>query len=889
MSERGRPVVLQLLGRWQNSQIHFPLPSRKDFFIRQLGGDNKSSPAPFIVVNQFLLCHEHQSKVHFPQADSSLYPDALDLEEQPQIYYQDLVPSVREDQILNWNLEDESPNLVSDRDEARVRRQAGQADERTVKLQKIRDQLSPDQSFVNAYFYVKKISENIRDTYGKLLVNFLFDLNKQFVSKVAAHFSNIWKPRSNFTVVAIQADASRPGGESVVSLVIPPYCTLSFNDCSIMQALGFDVVGQPEDPASILRKTSTNAVLPWYISNNTATSKIVKGKRALPNGKMAGLRIKARAVRDNMTPKVKAVTPELPSKVQLGTDDLFTIALEFAGNVKTPPVVTTDWPENFESLMVTGTTAERLDAAKNFFDNLLTHLCTFYGFKNDFYQLIPEPDEHRLTLTYNSLHPHQAGDQLNIEFVLGEKAQKYFLSNSNLDNPLLWNFGIQSPLTIKMAIREEEPPPSPQPETAVVEEEKEEGAVDLSVTEPVNVVPVEEQVDDKTDLVKALELEEIVQKTDEELIELQRKNALAQEQVRREQAQRLIDLEQSLSEKQRLIKVEAERQAQAITDLEADYQKRLEAKQQKHAEAVASIAAELKNREVQSKIDLEQQQTLWAEEEAELDRQLVAGTSESQEFLDQLLKQKQKLEEQHRLTVMEKKKKLLQNRAEIAEKIITIQQETQRRHQTQQAEVEALLLQEIEDRRVFLEEANRLAEIVVEPPVEPAAAAEEEEEQEADPVEQEEEDPAEPGPAEPVGEDPAVPPEEEEEEEEEYVFHHQPPTGHGVKRRKLRFLTANNLLLKKRTPEKSIKPQLPSQFVVLLEEGLQNDYITDWGRCCVAGTGNSGSSSLTSKQKCFVDLTNLEQLSLTILDSKHLHLVESTKKSLVKIEVLVYA
>ena len=118
-----------------------------------------------------------------------------------------------------------------------------------------------------------------------------------------------------------------------------------------------------------------------------------------------------------------------------------------------------------------------------------------------------------------------------------------------------------------------------------------------------------------------------MQKTDEELIELQRKNALAQEQVRREQAQRLIDLEQSLSEKQRLIKVEAERQAQAITDLEADYQKRLEAKQQKHAEAVASIAAELKNREVQSKIDLEQQQTLWAEEEAELDRQLVAGAS----------------------------------------------------------------------------------------------------------------------------------------------------------------------------------------------------------------------------------------------------------------------
>ncbi len=882
MSERGRPVVLQLLGRWQNSQIHFPLPSRKDFFIRQSGD---KSPAPFIVVNQFLLCHEHQSKVHFPRADSSLYPGSLDLEEQPQIYYQDLVPGVREDQILNWNLEDESPNLVSERDEARVRRQAG-PDERTVKLQTIKDQLGPDQSFVNAYFYNKKISQNIHDTYGKLLATFLSDLNRQFVSKVADHFSHVWTPRSNFTLNAILADASRPTGESVVSIVIPPHCTLAFNDCSIMQALGFDVVGQPEDPASILRRT-TNATLPWYMSNNTATSKVVKGKRAIPNVKMSSLRIKARAVRDNMISKIKAVTPELPSKVLLGTDDLFTIALEFAGNVKTPPVVTTEWPENFETLMVTGTTLERLDAAKNFFENLLTHLCTFYGFKNDFYQLIPEPDEQRLTLTYNSLHPHQTKDQLNIEFVLGEKAQKYFLSNSNLDNPLLWNFGIQSPLPIKMAIREEQPQPEP-----AVEEEEEEVAVDTPVAEPVDVVPVQEQVDDKTDLVKALELEGMVQKTDEELIELQRKNALVQEQVRREQAQKLIDLEQSLSEKQRLIKVEAERQAQAIKDLDADYQKSLEAKRQKHAEAVASIAAEQKNREAQSKIDLEQQQARWAEEEAELERQLLAGASESQEFLDQLLKQKQELEEQHRLTVIEKKKKLLQSRGEIAEKILTIQEETQRRHQTQQAEVEALLLQEVEERRVFLEEANRLAEIMVIPeeeldrPVAPGA----------------EEDPAEPVPAAPVGEaeeeeeeeeDPAVPAEPPEavepvEEEEEDIVHYQ-PAGQGVKRRKLRFLTANNLLNKKRTPEKSVKAQLPSQFVVLLEEGLQNDYITDWGRCCVAGTGSSGSSSLTSKQKCFVDLNNLEQLSLTILDSKHLHVVESTKQSLVKIEVLVYA
>jgi hypothetical protein len=79
---------------------------------------------------------------------------------------------------------------------------------------------------------------------------------------------------------------------------------------------------------------------------------------------------------------------------------------------------------------------------------------------------------------------------------------------------------------------------------------------------------------------------------------------------------------------------------------------------------------------------------------------------------------------------------------------------------------------------------------------------------------------------------------------------------------------------------------LPNQFV---EEGLQNDYITDWGCCCVAGMGSSGSSSLTCKQKCFVDLNNFDFLSLTILVAKHLNVVESAKKSLVKIEVVVPA
>lgn len=93
----------------------------------------------------------------------------------------------------------------------------------------------------------------------------------------------------------------------------------------------------------------------------------------------------------------------------------------------------------------------------------------------------------------------------------------------------------------------------------------------------------------------------------------------------------------------------------------------------------------------------------------------------------------------------------------------------------------------------------------------------------------------------------------------------------------------------KRATAASGSPKLPKNYVVLLEQGDQNDYISDWGRCCVAGTGSSDSTMLVTKQKCFLDMTTVHQLSLTILEGEHLYPVRSHKKSLVKIEVLVYA
>ena len=184
------PVVLQLLGRWNNSQIDFPLPNRHDFYAS--GGRASSNHRPYIVINQLMLCHAPSSKIHFPQAPSSLYPNALDLEEQPPVYHEDWVPTFRTGDLLNWNLEEETSPLVSDdnQENNRVRRQAGQVD-RSQKLQDIKAELGPNDSYINAYFYNAKIAKSFVNTYAKLTENLLNKINRNFVTQVAAHFFHV--------------------------------------------------------------------------------------------------------------------------------------------------------------------------------------------------------------------------------------------------------------------------------------------------------------------------------------------------------------------------------------------------------------------------------------------------------------------------------------------------------------------------------------------------------------------------------------------------------------------------------------------------------------------------------------------------------------------------
>ena len=107
------------------------------------------------------------------------------------------------------------------------------------------------------------------------------------------------------------------------------------------------------------------------------------------------------------------------------------------------------------------------------------------------------------------------------------------------------------------------------------------------------------------------------------------------------------------------------------------------------------------------------------------------------------------------------------------------------------------------------------------------------------------------------------------------------------RRDRLRYL-AGNARRKRRMPQQE-EPELalPESLLLLLENGEeQNDFVADWGRCCVAANLSGG--KVTSKAKCYADLSITEDLVFHLLDSQHLCLVRSPTESLAKIELHVY-
>ena len=81
---------------------------------------------------------------------------------------------------------------------------------------------------------------------------------------------------------------------------------------------------------------------------------------------------------------------------------------------------------------------------------------------------------------------------------------------------------------------------------------------------------------------------------------------------------------------------------------------------------------------------------------------------------------------------------------------------------------------------------------------------------------------------------------------------------------------------------------LPETVVLLLDEAKHNDFVSDWGRCCVAGTLSVAGHTMLTKQKCYLDPRSVSYLNFTMLDAQHLCVVRSVPHTLVKLELLVF-
>ena len=106
-------------------------------------------------------------------------------------------------------------------------------------------------------------------------------------------------------------------------------------------------------------------------------------------------------------------------------------------------------------------------------------------------------------------------------------------------------------------------------------------------------------------------------------------------------------------------------------------------------------------------------------------------------------------------------------------------------------------------------------------------------------------------------------------------------------RERNRFLVGN-AVRKRRWPGQEDEATLPAGLLLVLENALQeNDFITDYGRCCVAATIID--RKVVTKNRCYLNLDFTEQITFQVFDSQHLTLVKVPNDQLVKIEILLYA
>ena len=119
------------------------------------------------------------------------------------------------------------------------------------------------------------------------------------------------------------------------------------------------------------------------------------------------------------------------------------------------------------------------------------------------------------------------------------------------------------------------------------------------------------------------------------------------------------------------------------------------------------------------------------------------------------------------------------------------------------------------------------------------------------------------------------------------VYEGEVATGEPVRRDRLRYLVGNTRRKRRMPVQQAPELALTENLILILENcEKQNDFIYEWGRCCIAANIEGG--KVVSKTKVFLDIHNQQDLIFNLLDSQHLCLMRSPETTLAKIEIYVY-
>ena len=97
-------------------------------------------------------------------------------------------------------------------------------------------------------------------------------LAKKNVPQVRDYFQDIWKPADSWNWEMTPAAGASASGPYVTKITVPPFCKIFFNDVSVLQALGFDLVGVRDNASSVQIKLDRDGGPPTYFFENTGNA-----------------------------------------------------------------------------------------------------------------------------------------------------------------------------------------------------------------------------------------------------------------------------------------------------------------------------------------------------------------------------------------------------------------------------------------------------------------------------------------------------------------------------------------------------------------------------------------------------------------------------------------